>query len=102
MLLFLRSLISVDFDCPCFICRNTQSLVEQFSKKPACFFILTNSRSLSSDKVRSLPPEAHYAKLCSYQKQNEAFFLESKLSLGVSVIKLPMLSRNGASYRPVP
>ncbi|GFY95420.1 ketose-bisphosphate aldolase class-II family protein [Actinidia rufa] len=29
---------------------NIESLIEQFRKKPTCFFILTNSRSLSSDK----------------------------------------------------
>ncbi|EYU40112.1 hypothetical protein MIMGU_mgv1a000277mg [Erythranthe guttata] len=29
---------------------SIESLVEQFSKKPKCFFILTNSRSVSSDK----------------------------------------------------
>ncbi|KAE9467061.1 hypothetical protein C3L33_01031, partial [Rhododendron williamsianum] len=44
---------------------NIESLVEQFGKKPTCFFILTNSRSLSSDKVKSLPPEAQYDKIAS-------------------------------------
>ncbi|XP_047156761.1 L-threonate dehydrogenase-like [Vigna umbellata] len=29
---------------------TTESLIEQFGKSPKCFFILTNSRSLSSDK----------------------------------------------------
>lgn len=42
------SSILLIMDCPC---RSVESLVEQFSKKPLCFFILTNSRSLSSEKV---------------------------------------------------
>ncbi|XP_058108204.1 uncharacterized protein LOC131251484 isoform X2 [Magnolia sinica] len=33
---------------------NVESLVEQFSKRPTCFFILTNSRSLSSEKAALL------------------------------------------------
>ncbi|XP_057459421.1 uncharacterized protein LOC130750039 isoform X2 [Actinidia eriantha] len=33
---------------------NIESLIEQFRKKPTCFFILTNSRSLSSDKASVL------------------------------------------------
>lgn len=33
---------------------NVESLVEQFSKRPSCFFILTNSRSLSPDKAITL------------------------------------------------
>lgn len=33
---------------------NIESLVEQFGEKPTCFFILTNSRSLSSDKASAL------------------------------------------------
>ncbi|GAV82289.1 NAD_binding_2 domain-containing protein, partial [Cephalotus follicularis] len=33
---------------------SVESLVEQFSKKPTCFFILTNSRSLSSEKASAL------------------------------------------------
>lgn len=33
---------------------STQSLVEQFKKKPLCFFILTNSRALSSEKASAL------------------------------------------------
>ncbi|XP_056175113.1 uncharacterized protein LOC115676724 [Syzygium oleosum] len=33
---------------------TVESLVEQFKKKPTCFFILTNSRSLSSDKASAL------------------------------------------------
>ncbi|CAN1346094.1 L-threonate dehydrogenase [Linum perenne] len=33
---------------------STEALVDQFRKKPSCFFILTNSRSLSSDKASSL------------------------------------------------
>ncbi|KAL6586472.1 hypothetical protein OROMI_001460 [Orobanche minor] len=34
-----------------------ESLVELFSQKPKCFFILTNSRSLSSEKARALVAE---------------------------------------------
>jgi hypothetical protein len=34
--------------------RSTETLVEQFQKKPTCFFILTNSRALSSDKVEAI------------------------------------------------
>ncbi|KAK8470446.1 hypothetical protein PHAVU_004G150100 [Phaseolus vulgaris] len=34
-----------------------ESLVEQFRKSPKCFFILTNSRSLSSDKASALIKE---------------------------------------------
>ncbi|CAA0840661.1 ketose-bisphosphate aldolase class-II family protein [Striga hermonthica] len=37
-----------------------ESLVEMFSQKPKCFFILTNSRSLSSDKASAL-----IAEICS-------------------------------------
>ncbi|KAH9801736.1 Ketose-bisphosphate aldolase class-II family protein [Citrus sinensis] len=33
---------------------SVASLVEQFRKKPLCFFILTNSRALSSEKASSL------------------------------------------------
>ncbi|CAK9166227.1 unnamed protein product [Ilex paraguariensis] len=33
---------------------NIESLVEQFSKRPKCFFILTNTRSLSFDKAATL------------------------------------------------
>ncbi|XP_042503189.1 uncharacterized protein LOC122080300 [Macadamia integrifolia] len=33
---------------------SVESLVEQFERKPKCFFILTNSRSLSSDKAVAL------------------------------------------------
>ncbi|CAL1393091.1 unnamed protein product [Linum trigynum] len=33
---------------------STEALVDQFRKKPSCFFILTNSRALSSDKASSL------------------------------------------------
>ncbi|GKV23274.1 hypothetical protein SLEP1_g33022 [Rubroshorea leprosula] len=33
---------------------SVESLVEQFRKKPLCFFILTNSRSLSSEKASAL------------------------------------------------
>ncbi|XP_047315983.1 uncharacterized protein LOC124919708 [Impatiens glandulifera] len=33
---------------------STESLVEQFKKKPNCFFILTNSRALSSEKATAL------------------------------------------------
>ncbi|KAK9106027.1 hypothetical protein Scep_022871 [Stephania cephalantha] len=33
---------------------NVESLVEQFSKRPKCFFILTNSRALSSEKAIEL------------------------------------------------
>ncbi|XP_073147558.1 uncharacterized protein [Henckelia pumila] len=33
---------------------STDSLVEQFGKKPKCFFILTNSRSLSPEKASAL------------------------------------------------
>ncbi|CAN1235969.1 L-threonate dehydrogenase [Linum grandiflorum] len=33
---------------------STEALVDQFRKRPSCFFILTNSRSLSSDKASSL------------------------------------------------
>lgn len=33
---------------------SVESLVEQFRKKPECFFILTNSRSLSSEKASAL------------------------------------------------
>lgn len=33
---------------------SVESLVEQFRKKPKCFFILTNSRSLSSEKASAL------------------------------------------------
>ncbi|PIN24299.1 putative dehydrogenase [Handroanthus impetiginosus] len=36
---------------------STESLVEQFSRKPKCFFILTNSRSLSSEKASALIKE---------------------------------------------
>ncbi|ESQ34977.1 hypothetical protein EUTSA_v10006567mg [Eutrema salsugineum] len=33
---------------------SVESISEQFRKKPACFFILTNSRSLSSEKASAL------------------------------------------------
>ncbi|KAF8081353.1 hypothetical protein N665_0891s0028 [Sinapis alba] len=33
---------------------SVESIFEQFRKKPACFFILTNSRSLSSEKASAL------------------------------------------------
>ncbi|KAJ6760028.1 KETOSE-BISPHOSPHATE ALDOLASE CLASS-II FAMILY PROTEIN [Salix purpurea] len=33
---------------------SVESLVEKFRKKPKCFFILTNSRSLSSEKASAL------------------------------------------------
>ncbi|XP_077232821.1 ketose-bisphosphate aldolase class-II family protein isoform X2 [Tasmannia lanceolata] len=33
---------------------NVESLIDQFNKRPNCFFILTNSRSLSSEKAVSL------------------------------------------------
>ncbi|KAF5934239.1 hypothetical protein HYC85_030410 [Camellia sinensis] len=33
---------------------NIESLIEQFRKRPKCFFILTNSRALSSDKATVL------------------------------------------------
>ncbi|KAF7822231.1 putative oxidoreductase ygbJ [Senna tora] len=33
---------------------SIESLIKQFSKSPKCFFILTNSRSLSSEKARAL------------------------------------------------
>lgn len=33
---------------------SVDSLIEQFKKKPKCFFILTNSRALSSDKASAL------------------------------------------------
>ncbi|XP_044465929.1 uncharacterized protein LOC123196112 isoform X2 [Mangifera indica] len=33
---------------------SVESLVEQFSKKPLCFFILTNSRALNSEKASEL------------------------------------------------
>ncbi|WVZ15797.1 hypothetical protein V8G54_013363 [Vigna mungo] len=36
---------------------TTESLIEQFRKSPKCFFILTNSRSLSSDKASALIKE---------------------------------------------
>ncbi|XP_052722736.1 uncharacterized protein LOC108345567 isoform X2 [Vigna angularis] len=36
---------------------TTDSLIEQFRKSPKCFFILTNSRSLSSDKASALIKE---------------------------------------------
>lgn len=36
--------------------RNIDSLVEQFKKRPKCFFILTNSRSLDSEKVENFLP----------------------------------------------
>ncbi|KAJ1698839.1 hypothetical protein LUZ63_007351 [Rhynchospora breviuscula] len=36
---------------------STETLVEQFQKKPTCFFILTNSRALSSDKAVCLTKE---------------------------------------------
>ncbi|KAJ0981299.1 hypothetical protein J5N97_009554 [Dioscorea zingiberensis] len=36
---------------------NVETLIEQFSKNPVCFFILTNSRSLSSEKAASLTKE---------------------------------------------
>lgn len=101
MFFYLRSLILVDFDCLVFVCRKIESLIEQFGKKPTCFFILTNSRSLASDKVKSLSREAQYVKIVLLPEEKE-IFLESKLSLGVSLIKLPFLSRNGPSYRLVP
>lgn len=37
-----------------FLCRTIDSLIEQYRKCPKCFFILTNSRSLGSDKVKIL------------------------------------------------
>ncbi|XP_078444833.1 ketose-bisphosphate aldolase class-II family protein [Wolffia australiana] len=36
---------------------SVDSLVEEFKKRPECFFILTNSRSLSSEKAYSLTQE---------------------------------------------
>ncbi|XP_031281953.1 uncharacterized protein LOC116140467 [Pistacia vera] len=36
---------------------SVESLVEQFTKKPLCFFILTNSRALSSEKAGELTKE---------------------------------------------
>eukprot|EP00252_Welwitschia_mirabilis_P022123 TRINITY_DN5892_c0_g1_i1.p1 TRINITY_DN5892_c0_g1~~TRINITY_DN5892_c0_g1_i1.p1 ORF type:complete len:1072 (-),score=299.13 TRINITY_DN5892_c0_g1_i1:548-3667(-) len=36
---------------------SIQSLIEEFSKRPACFFILTNSRALSSEKAVLLTKE---------------------------------------------
>ncbi|XP_068664392.1 uncharacterized protein [Aristolochia californica] len=36
---------------------SVESLVEQFSKRPRCFFILTNSRALSADKAILLTQE---------------------------------------------
>ncbi|RDX98803.1 ltnD, partial [Mucuna pruriens] len=36
---------------------TTESLIEQFRKSPKCFFILTNSRSLSSEKASALIKE---------------------------------------------
>lgn len=33
---------------------STETLVDEFRKKPTCFFILTNSRSLSSEKASAL------------------------------------------------
>ncbi|KAI5660288.1 hypothetical protein M9H77_29081 [Catharanthus roseus] len=33
---------------------NVESLIEQFKKRPKCFFILTNSRALDSEKARKL------------------------------------------------
>uniref|UniRef100_A0A0C9S8F2 TSA: Wollemia nobilis Ref_Wollemi_Transcript_4673_4554 transcribed RNA sequence n=1 Tax=Wollemia nobilis TaxID=56998 RepID=A0A0C9S8F2_9CONI len=36
---------------------SIESLVEQFRKRPSCFFILTNSRALSSDKAILLTKE---------------------------------------------
>lgn len=36
---------------------NVDSLVEQFNKRPKCFFILTNSRSLDSEKASKLIAE---------------------------------------------
>ncbi|KAH9321667.1 hypothetical protein KI387_016306, partial [Taxus chinensis] len=36
---------------------SIESLVQQFKKKPSCFFILTNSRALSSDKAILLTKE---------------------------------------------
>ncbi|KAI3848331.1 hypothetical protein MKW98_005711 [Papaver atlanticum] len=36
---------------------SAESLVDQFSRRPSCFFILTNSRSMSSDKAIELTKE---------------------------------------------
>ncbi|KAL2478890.1 ketose-bisphosphate aldolase class-II family protein [Forsythia ovata] len=36
---------------------SVESLVDQFNKRPKCFFILTNSRSLSSEKASALIAE---------------------------------------------
>lgn len=71
---FLFKKLNISCFCPFFICRNIESLVEQFGEKPTCFFILTNSRSLSSDKVKSLPPEAQYDKIVLIPRRKIIFF----------------------------
>uniref|UniRef100_A0A1J3I939 Putative oxidoreductase YgbJ n=1 Tax=Noccaea caerulescens TaxID=107243 RepID=A0A1J3I939_NOCCA len=47
---------------------SVESISEQFRKKPACFFILTNSRSLSSEKASALIKEI-CSNLCAASKE---------------------------------
>jgi len=50
---FFRSKISSYYQLDIFMCRTVDSLIGQFKRSPKCFFILTNSRALSSDKVKA-------------------------------------------------
>ncbi|XP_010459440.1 PREDICTED: uncharacterized protein LOC104740519 [Camelina sativa] len=47
---------------------SVESISEQFRKKPACFFILTNSRSLSSEKASALIKDI-CSNLCAASKE---------------------------------
>ncbi|KAK9266179.1 hypothetical protein L1049_027244 [Liquidambar formosana] len=49
---------------------NVESLVEQFRKRPNCFFILTNSRSMSSEKASALIKDI-CSNLCTAAKSVE-------------------------------
>ncbi|THG15199.1 hypothetical protein TEA_009972 [Camellia sinensis var. sinensis] len=49
---------------------NIESLIEQFRKRPKCFFILTNSRALSSDKATVLVEDI-CRNLCTASKSVE-------------------------------
>ncbi|KAG2268635.1 hypothetical protein Bca52824_063190 [Brassica carinata] len=49
---------------------SIESISEQFRKKPACFFILTNSRSLSSEKASALIKDI-CSNLCAASKETD-------------------------------
>lgn len=75
-------------------CRSIESLIEEFKKRPKCFFILTNSRALTSEKVKRLA-----LKKCFYIEPLQRIFVFKVIQLLAKLlISLIMTSLTDASH----